>query len=351
MSYELKRETAEGKVIRLSLGIPEADAYLRFLGGRCRPNTWVSYGYDLQVFLNAVQKPVAEVTPADILTFIESQRSASNRQGRSDGLSIQGPGLSNKTIKRRLTAVAGFFEYLRVFHDFPLNSNPVPRGLIRRNSFWGNAYGDASITSLISAPRTLPRPLSPEEIGPFVDSLRSHRDKAMVLLMLLAGLRKSEVLNLALKDIDFGHHTVTVRESKGGHTRVAAISDMGLQEVLKYLDKERPGGSSDRVFLVLKGQNKGRPLSVAALDTIIEYHREKANTPGVQCHRMRHTCFTRLRQAGMSLEAIQAQAGHRSIVSTRIYLHLCPKELQQEYLRISGAAFSLPATGRKPANG
>jgi len=170
--------------------------------------------------------------------------------------------------------------------------------------------------------------------------MRFHRDKAMVLLMLLAGLRKSEVLKLALEDIDFGQRTLTVKEGKGGHRRVVAISDTGLQELISYLNKERPASSSDRVFLVMKGRNRGQPMTVGALDTIIEYHREKANTPGVQCHRLRHTCFTRLRQGGMSLEALQAQAGHRNITTTRIYLHLCPRELQQEYLRVSDSLFS-----------
>jgi integrase len=173
----------------------------------------------------------------------------------------------------------------------------------------------------------------------------------MVLLMLLAGLRKSEVLKLSLRDIDFGQRTLTVREGKGGYQRVVAISDTGLQELLSYLNKERPGGTSNRVFLVMKGRHKGQPLTVAALDTIIEYHREKADTPGVQCHRLRHTCFTKLRQGGMSLEALQSQAGHRSIVSTRVYLHLCPKELQQEYLRMSGSLFSPLTANRRSENG
>ncbi len=351
MSYKLRREVIDGKVVNVSLGMPEVDAYLKFLKYRCRLNTWISYGYDLQVFLNFIKKSLTEVTPADILAFIENQQSAPNRQGRTDGLSIKGPGLSNRTIKRRLTAVAGFYEYLRVFHDLPLKNNPVPRGLTRRNIFWGNRYGNAAITPLIRAPETLPRPLNPEEISPFVDSLRNHRDKAMVLLMLLAGLRKSEVLKLTLKDVDFGQRTLTVREGKGGYQRVVAISDTGLQELLSYLNKERPAGGSDRVFLVMKGQHKGQPLSIAALDTIIEYHREKANTPGVQCHRLRHTCFTRLRQGGMSLEALQAQAGHRSIATTRVYIHLCPRELQQEYLRMSGTLFSLPGAGGRSDNG
>jgi integrase len=52
---------------------------------------------------------------------------------------------------------------------------------------------------------------------------------------------------------------------------------------------------------------------------------------------LRHTCFTRLREAGMALEAIQAQAGHASIESTRIYLHLANGWLAEEYLRVAEA--------------
>jgi len=53
--------------------------------------------------------------------------------------------------------------------------------------------------------------------------------------------------------------------------------------------------------------------------------RTRAGIEHLTCHQLRHTCFTRLREAGMALEAIQAQAGHRSIESTRIYLHLIGK--------------------------
>jgi len=347
MTYKLHRELVDGKVTRLSLGVADVDAYLKFLQYRCRPNTWISYGYDLQIFLNFIRKPLTKVTPADILAFVDSQQSVPNRQGRTNGLSSKGPGLSNRTINRRLAAVASFYEYLRVFHDLQGKNNPVPRSLAKRNIYWANRYGNTAGTALIRVPQTLPRPLDPEEISPFIDSLRNHRDKAMVLLMLLAGLRKSEVLKLGLKDIDFGQRTLTVREGKGGHQRVVAISDTGLQELISYLNKERPAGSSDKVFLVMKGKNRGQPLTVAALDTIIEYHRQKADTPGIQCHRMRHTCFTRLRQGGMSLEALQAQAGHSSINTTRIYLHLCPRELQEEYLQMSdGLLSSLEASGR-----
>ncbi len=105
-----------------------------------------------------------------------------------------------------------------------------------------------------------------------------------------------------------------------------------------YLDDERPDvAADDHVFLVLKGPRRGQPLSVAGLDEIISGARDRAGIEHLTCHQLRHTCFTRLREAGMALEAIQAQAGHRSIESTRIYLHLANDWLAGEYRRASEA--------------
>jgi len=89
----------------------------------------------------------------------------------------------------------------------------------------------------------------------------------------------------------------------------------------------------DHVFLVLKGPRRGQPLSAAGLDEIVSGARTRAGIEHLTCHQLRHTCFTRLREAGMALEAIQAQAGHRSIESTRIYLHLANDWLAGEYRR------------------
>jgi len=333
MTYKLHKEMDQGKVVGLSLGVPEVDDYLRFLKHRCRPNTWIGYGYDLQIFLNTVQKPVLEVTPTDIFTFIQQQWDGpgheDNRPHHRDS------SLSAKTVKRRLSAISGLYEYLRVCGDTPLKANPVPRGLTGRSTFWGNRLKGNAVMPLIRVPRPLPRPLDSEEISSFLSSLSTHRDKAIILLMLLGGLRKSEALDLAVEDVDFGQHIVVIRDGKGGQRRVVAVSHVALEEVLRYLDKERPRSSSPKLFLVLKGRRRGQPLSVRGLDMIIEYHRELAGTPGIQCHRLRHTCLTRLRQSGMSLEALQVQAGHKSLTSTGIYLHLCPRELREEYLRVS----------------
>ena len=91
------------------------------------------------------------------------------------------------------------------------------------------------------------------------------------------------------------------------------------------------------MFVVLKGQRRGQPLSEEGLKQVFVSARERAGLRQVTCHQLRHTCFTRLREAGMELEALQAQAGHRSIETTRLYVHLANEWLADEYERATAA--------------
>jgi integrase/recombinase XerD len=112
------------------------------------------------------------------------------------------------------------------------------------------------------------------------------------------------------------------------------ISARFFASVARYLDAERPPETAtDRVFVALKGPRRGRPLADDGLDEIVRAARARAGLVHATCHELRHTCLTRLREAGMALEAVQAQAGHRSIESTRIYLHLANDWLAGEYMR------------------
>ncbi len=89
--------------------------------------------------------------------------------------------------------------------------------------------------------------------------------------------------------------------------------------------------------MVLKGPRRGEPLSAYGLDEILDGARGRAGLAHGSCHQLRHTCFTRLREAGMALEAVQAQAGHASIETTRVYLHLGDRWLADEYRRAAEA--------------
>ena len=87
----------------------------------------------------------------------------------------------------------------------------------------------------------------------------------------------------------------------------------------------------------LKRPRRGNPLTAAGLDEVLDGARARAGLAHVTCHELRHTCLTRLREAGMAPEAVQAQAGHASIESTRIYLHLADDWLASQYRKAAEA--------------
>jgi site-specific recombinase XerD len=191
---------------------------------------------------------------------------------------------------------------------------------------------------LVRSPRTLPRILMPGEVDALLAALRTHRDRAMVLAMVLGGLRRCEVLGLRLGDLKVGEKRIFIAEGKGGHQRIVPVSARFFTAVAAYLETERPATSTtDRLFVVLKGQRRGQPLTAAGLDEVIAGARTRAGLLRATCHQLRHTCLTRLREAGMALEAVQAQAGHASIESTRIYLHLADDWLAGQYRRAAEA--------------
>jgi len=205
---------------------------------------------------------------------------------------------------------------------------PVPRGLPTRRQRSRPGQG----VPLTRRTRRLPKILNPGEVDALTAALRTHRDRAMVAAMVLGGLRRCEVLGLRMEDLRVGERRVFIAEGKGGHQRLVPVSARFFVAVQAYLQAERPPGlGTDSVSVVLKGPRRGQPLAVRGLDEILSGARRRAGLDHATCHELRHTCLTRLREAGMALEAVQAQAGHASIEPTWIYLHLADDWLASQY--------------------
>lgn len=330
----LRVGSASDGSLRVRLGDPLVDDYLEFVAARCRPNTVLATAYDLKVFFEVVGKEPTRVSTADVFAFIAAQRAPQRGTGvvrLEDGEA----GLSARTIKRRLASVSGLLAYLAARDDVELGRNPVPRGLATRRPRASGLRG----APLLRMPRTLPRVLAPGEVDALLGAVRTHRDRAMMLAMLLGGLRRCEVLGLRLEDVRAGERRLFVAEGKGGHQRIVPVSARFFTSLAAYFEHERPQSNTDRVFLVLRGPRAGRPLSAAGVDQVLTGARDRAGLERATCHQLRHTCLTRLREAGMALEAVQAQAGHRSIETTRIYVHLANGWLAEEYARAAATLY------------
>jgi site-specific recombinase XerC len=235
------------------------DGYLEFLAVRSRPNTVAAVAYDLKVFFTVVGKPPRRVVAADVFACVTAQYAGgpggSNGRARRLQPAGDGGGVSARTVRRRLSSVSGLFAFLHARGD--VTANPVPRGLPTRRERQRPRQG----VPLVRTPRTLPRILEPGQVDAVLAALRTHRDRAMAEAMVLGGLRRCEVLGLRLTDLQVAARRVFIAEGKGGHQRQIPVSGRFFASVAAYLDAERPPDAvSDRLFVVLKGPRRGRPL-------------------------------------------------------------------------------------------
>ncbi len=320
----------KGSSVAPRLGHRLVDDYLELVAARLRPNSTLAVAYDLKVFFTVVGKDPATVTRGDIITFVRAQRTGGDATvvRIDDGAG----GLALSTVRRRLSTLSGFYAHLVALGEVELN--PVQRGMAARSPV---AKGKR-VVPLVRPVRHLPRVLDPSEVTALLGALRKYRDRAIVEAMLLAGLRRCEALGLRFADVRWGERRLFIADGKGGHQRLVPISSRFFTSLRAYLDAERPAeASTDRVFVVLKGPNRAQPLTAKGLEEVLAGARQRAGLSHGTCHELRHTCFTRLREAGMTLEALQAQAGHRSISSTQVYLHLANDWLAGEYRRAAEA--------------
>ena len=128
MNHELHKEYEQGKLVRLTLGIPQVDSFLEMTRASFSYNTWISYAYDLKIFFNTIDKPVLDVTTADIFYFLRHQQRSPHKRRPRNVLSFEegSRGLSRATISRRLSTISNFYDYLILKDE--LEANPVPWG-------------------------------------------------------------------------------------------------------------------------------------------------------------------------------------------------------------------------------
>jgi len=228
----LVRSASTSGMVRYRLGDPLIDRYLEFVAGRARPNTLRAVAFDLKTFFTVVAKDPLEVRSADVFEFLADQRGDRSVVRLVDRES----GLSARTIARRLSSVSGFYAYAIARGDTAVQINPVPRGLSTRRQGGTRASRSAP---LVRVPRTLPKILSPADADRLVAALRTNRDRAMVLAMLLGGLRRCEVLGLRFEDVQIADRRVFIAEGKGGHHRVVPVANRFFDAVGDYLHDER----------------------------------------------------------------------------------------------------------------
>lgn len=236
---------------------------------------------------------------------------------------------NSSTIARRISALRGFYRFLR------------RRGQVERDP--------AAQLASPKKRRTLPKVLAPEVAGALVESPRAAprltpeakavseasaaRDRAILELMYGSGLRLAEITALDVSHLDFEESTARVM-GKGSKERVVPLGPPCVEALHKWLEvratlkSSRRPADRDALFVARTGARLGRRRIediVKAQGTVA------AERNDVHPHALRHSCATHMLEGGADLRAIQELLGHASLATTQRYTHVSVDHVIKQY--------------------
>ncbi len=155
------------------------------------------------------------------------------------------------------------------------------------------------------------------------------RDRAILLLLSIYGVRSGELRRLGLDDIDWVHDRIVFERSKSRRREELALHPLVGEAIVRYLREARPTASSRCVFLTVRAPH--RPLTAVALHGIVNrrYPTGEAPPRGRGPHGLRHACARQLVESGYSFKQVGDYLGHRSPDSTGVYAKVNLRSLRE----------------------
>ena len=171
--------------------------------------------------------------------------------------------------------------------------------------------------------RKLPKVLSKEEIFKIINSTNNIKHKCILSLLYSAGLRRQELLNLKVTDIDSKRMMIKIYQGKGKKDRMTVLSTKVLDDLRQYFKEWKP------VNYLFEG-SPGKQYSTTSVKRILTNAAKKAKiTRHVTPHMLRHSFATHLLENGTDLRFIQKIMGHNSSKTTEIYTHVSMAHMQE----------------------
>jgi len=156
------------------------------------------------------------------------------------------------------------------------------------------------------------------------------RDRAILETLYSTGMRRSELANLRLRDLDAEGGTVMIRQGKGNKDRIIPLGDRAAAWIRKYLVESRPQLTPDPAEGAVFLSQAGESLSLAYLTEMVgHYVVESGVKKRGACHMFRHTMATLMLEGGADIRFIQAMLGHTDLKTTEVYTHVAVRKLQE----------------------
>jgi integrase/recombinase XerD len=298
-------------------------------------NTIEAYGRALEDYLAFsahLEIDAASASRSHIAAYVHDLATRPSSRGSNIRILDSGVGLASATMQQRLTAVRLFYDYL--VEEGLREMNPVGRGRYTP----GKSFAAKRDRGLIPRYRHLPWIPTDDEWRAVLEAASTEplRNRLMLALAYDAGLRREELCSLQTGDIDPAQRLLHVRaaKTKNRQARVVPYSEASGALYVLYL-RQRQTLTHDRgpLFLSESRRNRAQPLTIWTWSKVIKGIARRSGVRRFTTHTTRHLCLTDLARAGWALHEISRFAGHRSIQSTLLYIHLSGRELAAKLAR------------------
>ncbi len=224
--------------------------------------------------------------------------------------------LASKYIHQNLLSVKYFFSYLAsekiIAHNFAAKFE-MPR------------FNKSYISQI----------LTPEEANsvlqqPDITTHLGIRDRAILETLYSTGIRRNELQQLRLEDVNFTNSTLTIAFGKGSYQRIVPLSPCALYWIEQYLFSVRPCFTQDSTQTKLFLGQFGLPLFVSGFGSKIrEYFRSAGVCKNGSWHIFRHSMATAMLDNGADLRYVQQMLGHTKLSSTQVYAKVAIRKLKE----------------------
>jgi len=267
-------------------------------------NTIIAYRNDLNSFADYLE------------VFFETNDAGvvSRRMISSFIADLAESGISSRSINRKLSSIQSFYGFL--LKEGPLEVNPAKS---------------------VQRPKTsshLPSVMRSEQVeqlfepNRFAANFEGRRDLALLSVFYACGLRRDELINLKVLDIDFHQSQLKVL-GKRNKERIIPIAPELIKILRSYIE-ERDEVNSSEPFLFLTG--KAQKMYPSLVYEIVKNYLSKVTTMEKRSpHVLRHTFATHLLNEGANLQSIKDLLGHASLATTQIYTHTSLEKLKDVY--------------------
>lgn len=277
------------------------DKFLEYLKSvkKHSDNTIISYQDDLKELASVLNNNIIDINEEDIKKYLNY---------------LYDKSYNKNTISRKLSGVRSFYNYL-YNHD------------IIKTNYFTDVHNPKKI-------RSLPHYLKTSEIDKVLDNtnevtLYGERNKLIVELLYVTGLRVSELVNIKLKNIDKYNKSIKIL-GKGSKERIVYYEDNCSKLLDKYLNntrKELDKNSSEYLLL-----NKfGNKLSTRMIRNILNDLTIGTSIEQIYPHMIRHTFATTMLNNGADLMTVKELLGHESINTTSIYTHVTNEQIRKVF--------------------